>query len=93
MSLTVHLPTYLRSFAGGNARVVVEGAPSTVADVLAALASRHPGVRDRIVTESGEIRPHVHVFVENESIRHTGGLATSVVGAREIHVFPAVSGG
>jgi sulfur-carrier protein len=93
VSLTVHLPLYLRSFAEGRDRVVLEGELATVADALAALGARHPGVRDRVVTESGELRPHVHVFVGSESIRHTGGFATSLRGAREIFILPAVSGG
>jgi molybdopterin converting factor small subunit len=50
-------------------------------------------VRDRVVTEQGEVRPHVNVFVGDESIRFTGGLDTAVTSGAEIHIVPAVSGG
>jgi molybdopterin converting factor small subunit len=50
-------------------------------------------VRDRILTEQGEVRPHVNVFVGDQSIRDTGGLATPVPDGAEIAIIPAVSGG
>ena len=38
-------------------------------DALAALGALHPGLRDRVVTEQGEVRPHVNVFVADVNIR------------------------
>lgn len=57
------------------------------------LGARHPGVRDRVLTEQGEVRPHVNVFVGDESIRYTGGLATPLGEGAEVSIVPAVSGG
>ncbi len=51
------------------------------------------GVRDRVVTEQGQVRPHVNVFVGDESIRFTGGLSTPLSDGAEISIVPAVSGG
>lgn len=48
---------------------------------------------DRVLTEQGEVRPHVNVFVGEESIRYTGGLATPLTDGAEIAIVPAVSGG
>jgi hypothetical protein len=50
-------------------------------------------VQPRVVTEAGEVRPHVNVFVGSESIRYSGGLATPVPDGAEIVILPAVSGG
>jgi sulfur-carrier protein len=93
MSVVFHIPGYVREFTGGKSRVALEASPATVADALAALWAVHPGVRDRVVTEQGQVRPHVNVFVGRESIRFTGGLATPVVDGAEISIVPAVSGG
>jgi sulfur-carrier protein len=93
MRVTVFLPAYLRTFAGGRDRVVLDGAFPTVGNALDALGASHPGVRDRVVTEQGALRQHVHVFVGNESIRETGGLETSLRDDSEIFILPAVSGG
>jgi molybdopterin converting factor small subunit len=92
--LVFYIPGYLRQFTG-SPRVEITTAPATVGAALEALWTLHPGVRDRVVTERGDVRPHVNVFVGIESIRHTGGLATPLPSQSEIEIsiVPAVSGG
>jgi molybdopterin synthase sulfur carrier subunit len=89
VSISVHLPGPLRPFNEGRSLLTLEGA-TTVEEALQALP---PGVRDRILDEVGEIRPHVNVFVGETSVRETGGLATPVRDGAELFVIPAVSGG
>ena len=93
MSIRVLVPSALRQHAGGRSEVTLEGATGTVADVLAALFRDHPGLRDRVLTETGQLRQHVHLFVGNDSIRDTGGFATPVADGAELTILPAVSGG
>ena len=62
--------------------------------MLSKRCSRHiPAIRDRVLTEQGEIREHVNVFVGNAAARSTGGLATPVADGVEISIIPAISGG
>lgn len=93
MAVRFLLPQALRPHAGGRAGLDVAGAPATVGEALEALRAVHPGIVDRILTEQGAVRPHVNVFVGDESIRGTGGLATPVPAGAEISIVPAVSGG
>ena len=93
MSVTVHIPGPLRAFAGGHGEVLVEGSYPVLRDALEALWQKHPGLRDRILTDEGNVREHVNVFVGNESIRYTGGLATPLFAAAEISIIPNISGG
>jgi molybdopterin converting factor small subunit len=93
MAVTFLVPGYLRDFTAGASRVAFEESPPSVRDALVLLWTRHPGVRDRVVTETGETRPHVNVFVGDESIRWTGGLDTPLAPGSEIAIVPAVSGG
>lgn len=93
MSVSYYIPAFLRVFTGGKTRVELDAAPVTVDEALAALCESFPGVRDRILTEQGEVRPHVNVFVGEESIRYTGGLDTPIPDGVEIYIVPAVSGG
>ncbi len=93
MAVLVHIPGYLREFTGGRHRVTLATSSATVGAALDALWALHPGVRDRVVTEQGAVRPHVNVFVGRESIRFTGGFATPLAGDAEISIVPAVSGG
>lgn len=50
-------------------------------------------VRDRIVTEQGDVREHINIFIAQGNIRYTGGLASPVTAESEISIVPAVSGG
>ena len=89
------IPTPLRPFADGRSRIEIDVAkdPPALGDALEALWQAAPGVRDRVVTEQGEVRQHVNVFVGTESCRWTGGLATPIADGAEIAIFPAISGG
>lgn len=93
MSVAYYIPAFLRSFTGGKSCVELALRPATVGEALEALWTRYPGIKDRLVTEQGAVRPHVNVFVGKESIRYTGGLATPVPDGAEIAIVPAVSGG
>jgi molybdopterin converting factor small subunit len=78
---------------GGRSRVDVETSGGMLQDALEALFGAHPGIRDRVLTERGEIREHVNVFVGQSEARSTGGLATPVANGMEISIIPAISGG
>lgn len=93
MAVTFNIPGPLREFTGGKSAVTIDGHAATLAAALAALWARYPGVRDRIATEQGLIREHINVFVGNDNIRYTGGLATPLADGAEITIVPAISGG
>jgi molybdopterin synthase sulfur carrier subunit len=93
MSVSVLVPGVLTPYSRGRDTLLIEQPCATVADALAALAARLPALTDRVLTEQGEVRQHVNVFVGEESIRYTGGLATAVTDGATITIVPAVSGG
>lgn len=83
----------LRELAGNRSEIRVDGRADSVADALSLLWSEAPALRDRVITELGELRPHVNVFVDADSIRYSGGFATPVRDGAEIVILPALSGG
>lgn len=93
MSYTVVIPGPLRELAGGRSEVRLDGHAESVRDALALLGNDYPKVRDRIVTELGEVRPHVNIFIDGDSFRDVGGLGAPVRNGAEILILPAVSGG
>jgi len=93
MPVTFHIPGALREFTAGCSSVEIRNSPATVADALSTLWALYPGLRDRIATEQGQIREHISIFIGNENIRFTGGLASPVTPGSEISIVPAVSGG
>jgi molybdopterin converting factor small subunit len=93
MPITFHIPGALREFTAGRSTVEFESSPATLAEALSALWILYPGVRDRIVTEQGQVREHINIFIGNENSRYTGGLASPITAGTEISIVPAVSGG
>ena len=87
----VRIPTQLRPLAGGEAEVSVDG--STVGEVLEALEAAHPGFAARLFDESGGLRRFVNVFVADEDVRFSDGLATAVEPGQTVSIIPAVAGG
>jgi molybdopterin converting factor small subunit len=93
MPVTFHVPGALREFTAGQGRVEIEHSPANLAEALSALWTLYPGVRDRITNEQGQVREHINIFIGDENVRYTGGLASPVSAGSEISIVPAVSGG
>ncbi|HLT17454.1 MAG TPA: ubiquitin-like small modifier protein 1 [Acidimicrobiales bacterium] len=91
MSVTVRIPTTLRTLTGGQAEVTVEGA--TVGEVLKNLDAAHPGIGDRILDEEGGLRRFVNVFVADDDVRFLQQLDTPVPDGETVAIIPAVAGG
>ena len=91
MSVTVRIPTQLRELSGGAAEITTEGA--TLSVVLDSLEAAHPGFRERLFDDQGELRRFVNVFVADEDIRFLDGLNTDVADGATVSIVPAVAGG
>jgi len=93
MSCVVLIPGALRELANNRSQVALEGRAMSIGDALALLWKECPAVRDRVLTELGEVRPHVNIFVDGENIRYAGGMSATLHDGSEIMIVPAVSGG
>lgn len=91
MSVNVRVPTILRTYTGGDSEVAADGA--TVAEVLDDLEARFPGIRARVVDETGAVRRFVNVYVGNDDIRFLEDLGTPVTDGAQVSIIPAVAGG
>ncbi len=91
MSVTVRIPTQLRTLTGGSGEVAVEG--GTVGDVLKALDAAHPGFAGRLFDDAGGLRRFVNVFLADEDVRFLDGLGTAVTDGQTLSIVPAVAGG
>lgn len=95
--VSVKVPTILRTYTGGAADVTVdvEGAEggATLAGVINQLEANYPGIGARILDEEGKLRRFVNIYVGDEDVRFSEGLATETPAGCEISVIPAVAGG
>ena len=91
MAIEVRIPTILRNFTDGEKAVHGEGA--TLDELFSDLDARHPGLRGRLVDETGGLHRFVNVYVNDEDVRFIGGLRTPVSEGDTVTVLPAVAGG
>jgi len=93
MSFLFVIPGPLRELTGGRAEIRVDGTAGSISEALSLLGDDYPKVHDRIVTELGEVRQHINVFIDGDSFRDLGGLDAPIRNGAEIIILPAVSGG
>jgi molybdopterin converting factor small subunit len=91
--ITFQISGHLTEFTGGRVEIELDGSYSTVGQALDRLWIEHVGLRDRVLNELGEVRPHVNVFVNSQTVRRDQALQTEIEGDTEICIMPAVSGG
>ncbi|MBO0772095.1 MAG: MoaD/ThiS family protein [Actinobacteria bacterium] len=91
MSVSVRIPTILRTYTGGSAEVTAE--PGTLREVIAGLDAVYPGIGGRIIDDTGNLRRFVNVYVGEEDVRFADGLDTQVAAGSRVSVIPAVAGG
>lgn len=89
--MTVRIPTILRTYTGGASAVTAAGA--TVGEVLAAVDAAHPGIRARLIDETGSLRRFVNIYIDDDDIRFGDGLDTPVSNGSTLSIIPAVAGG
>ena len=91
MSVTVRVPTTLRTLTAGEAEIAVDG--GTVSEVLDSLEGAHPGFKERILDDDGALRRFVNVFVSDDDVRFLEGLGTPIPAGETLSIVPAVAGG
>jgi molybdopterin synthase sulfur carrier subunit len=91
MAVNVRIPTTMRPLTGGEKQVALD--PGSLADVIAALDTAHPGMGDRLLDEDGSLRKFVNIFVDDDDVRYLDGLDTAVGDNITVSIIPAVAGG
>lgn len=91
MAVNVKIPTTLRTFTGGLRSVEAMG--SDLQELLTDLELRYPGLRARLVTQDGELRRFINIYINDNDIRYQGALGCALTDGDEVTIIPAVAGG
>ena len=91
MSVTILIPTALRSFVDRKSEVEVEG--STVGEALANLVGQYPDLKHQIYEDDVKLRGFVNVFVDGTNIKKLNGLETKLAQSATVMLVPAIAGG
>ena len=89
--IKVRIPTPLRPLTKGQSEV--EAKAGSIVEMIETLNTAHPGLKDRLCDESGELRRFVNIYVNEEDIRFLKGKETSLKDGDEVSIVPAIAGG
>ena len=90
MSISVSIPTILRTHTGGEKRVSASG--DTLQAGISDLESNSSGISERLV-DKGKLHRFVNIYVNDEDVRFSGGLEAAVSDGDNVTILPAVAGG
>ncbi len=91
MSVLVRIPTPLQSVTKGEKEV--DASSGLLKDIIDGLEDKYPGLKERLIDESGELRRFVNIYINEEDVRFLNGLETNVTEGAEVSIIPAVAGG
>jgi molybdopterin synthase sulfur carrier subunit len=87
----VKIPTQLRPLTGDAPEVEAWG--GTVSEIVDDLEARYPGLKERLLDDSGKLRRFVNIYVNDEDVRFLDGIGTEVPDGAKLSIIPAVAGG
>jgi sulfur-carrier protein len=91
MAIRVRVPTPLRRFTAGAEEVSAAG--DSIKTVIDDLERRHPGMRERLLDDKGELRRFVNIYLNGDDIRFLDQLNSKVKDGDDISIVPAIAGG
>jgi molybdopterin synthase sulfur carrier subunit len=89
--IKVRIPTPLRPLTKGQGEVDAQA--QSIAEMIDTLNASHPGIKDRLCDDTGELRRFVNIYVNEEDIRFLKGKETSLKDGDEVSIVPAIAGG
>jgi molybdopterin converting factor small subunit len=87
----LRIPTPLRPYTDGNSELELQG--STVAEAMEQLIELYPALKPHLYNGTGELRPFVNLFLNEENIKELQGLDTPLGEADRLMLIPSIAGG
>lgn len=93
MSVSIRIPTILRTYTGGEAIVEVEPAGATLSQAFDALEVAAPGITARLLDDAGALRRFINIYINDDDVRFLDGLNSPTPDGVQVSIVPAVAGG
>ena len=90
MSITVIIPTILRPLTNHQKRINMTSLK--VSEVIDEMEQQYPGIKEKLVSE-GTAHRFINIYVNDNDIRFSNGLSTSLQDGDTLTILPAVAGG
>jgi len=88
---TLRIPTPLRTYTAGQSEIQVKG--STVGEVMNDLITQHPALKPHLYNDSGDLRPFVNLFLEQDNVKDLQGMRTLLKEDDRLLLIPSIAGG
>jgi sulfur-carrier protein len=90
MRIIVNIPTILRPLTNDQKRIEITGL--NVLEVIDQIEQQYPGVKEKLMTE-GQAPRFVNIYVNDNDIRFSEGLSTTLKDGDSMTILPSVAGG
>lgn len=87
----VRIPAPLQKLTQNKQEVESQG--SDIKELIANLEKQFPGMKERLLDESGKIRRFINFYVNDEDIRFLRHDETPLTDGALISIIPAIAGG
>ena len=87
----VRIPAPLQKITQNKPEVTAEA--ENIKELILDLEKQFPGIKDRLLDESGKIRRFINFYVNDEDIRFLNQDETQLVDGSEVSIIPAIAGG
>jgi molybdopterin converting factor small subunit len=91
VSITIHVPGLLRDYCDGALEFSLSA--TSLRDALGEIERRYPALYRCVCDETGAVRRHVNLYVNESDMRILDGLETALMPGDVVMILPAVSGG
>ncbi len=91
MPIKVRIPTPLQSLTKNSSEILIEA--GTILELIENLEKNFPGIKGRLVDETGKIRRFINFYVNEEDIRFLKKEITPLKNGDEVSIIPAIAGG
>lgn len=88
---SIRIPTPLRSYTQGQKEIQVQG--NKVDEALEDLLESFPSLRPHLTNGSGELRPFVNLFLNQDNIKDLQGVETPLKEDDLLVMIPSIAGG
>ncbi|MES4793275.1 MAG: molybdopterin synthase sulfur carrier subunit [Chloroflexota bacterium] len=90
-TVSVRLTAVLQKLTGGQKTIEASG--RTVAEVFDDIETRYPGFKAQVYGPDGKPHRFVNIYLNDEDIRYTGGIDTTLETGDILDILPALAGG
>ena len=91
MGIVIEIPSALKQYVNNQDEVEVQA--SSVEEAFESLCSDYVELKPNLFDDNGKVRNFINVYINDDDIRYSKGMSSSVEDGDCIQIVPSVAGG